>query len=337
MELRILHISDLHVAHGRPRAGLGLGAYWRRLRAGGLHRRADLGFLRSHDPDVLEAVAHLAWQLGTARAIDMIAVTGDIATHGRPEDQALARTFIDGRADGSLPWLTSIRPHPLISEMPTLAGAGVPVVVVPGNHDRYTLPIGLPRNSHFDREFGIAGTWGPLWDGADCQYRLVRANGLVAAVVAADFSLRHALDASVFPPLAYLGEGRAYPDILRRLHGQTAALLNHQSRPDLVVWLVHFAPDFPFPAGRGWWLGFHDGDKVLQAAASLGVDALLTGHTHRALRYPAGSGTVHCAGTASQLGAAEQWVHVLALHPKRGARVLDSYKWAGHAFQARVC
>lgn len=149
---------------------------------------------------------------------------------------------------------------------PTLQAAGRPIVLIPGNHDRYTS-FRFPGGKRFDTVFG--GHW-TVGQGAQ-ELWVRQRGGETLVLLGADLTLRrHDLGSS---PLGFLGRGRAYLKRLAQL-----CSLTQQARTRYpgcaALWVIHFEPAAPDS-----WLQLLD--ERLQAAAlqQNPVDGILCGHT----------------------------------------------------------
>ena len=190
-----------------------------------------------------------------------------------------------------------------------MAAAPVPIVMIPGNHDRYAPPSMLPRSDAFDRTFNH------FWSAGSSAQTLgvFHKDNAYCAIVGLDLSLRAGSDAGRTLGAVW-GRGKAYPDVLSRATVLTADL--RARFPDIVVlWAVHFPPHFP---GIDPALSLADADVLIDAASQSGVKLLLTGHTHERQLYEATSSSgrsvrVACAGSASQFGESEHTIGILAI------------------------
>jgi 3',5'-cyclic AMP phosphodiesterase CpdA len=265
---RLLHVSDLHVNKHRSIIDVATGVAYQAYKAENLARLV-------HE-----------WR----DRLDLILISGDLAHVGDPDTGLrMAEHLCTAAPSGPVPWLTTER-------TPTLSH-GVPIHLLPGNHDRfgYLRDAGGRAFDPIFYAFWSAGqgaqTFPPLAspDGAD---RL--------AIVAADFSL--AFNSDETTPGGRWGQGRVYTAVLDKLIAQTNALRDTQP-PPAVVWAIHFPPAF---AEVDDALSLIDDSKVLDAADGLQIPAIFAGHTHQARQYhPAGPDgaerrvEVLCAGAAT--------------------------------------
>jgi 3',5'-cyclic AMP phosphodiesterase CpdA len=302
---RLLHLSDFHIAVQQKLIGFPDLKY---------KPGYPLGYFSlspsSYDLDLAKAVAKHAFLHGNR--LDAILVTGDLATVGHVADLALAHDYVHGPGLPAplpgqpiwtwAPWLSANR-------FPTLESSGAPVVLLPGNHDRFDGPWLHAGGTAFDAIFAAD------WDGQRKTQTLVvlQIGSENLAVIAADFTLQRDADADIAAGgrWAYMGQGRVYPAVLRQLAHETQAQqaqYNHLA----VVWALHFPPEF---AGIDPLLRLID-DHLLAAAAQTGVTHLFAGHTHEPRQYALGSNPairIHCAGTATQYCAPPP--NANSLHP----------------------
>lgn len=294
---RILHVSDLHLAQiartinfidtrsVRQHAVLA----YKRLRGSSTtlrYRRPT-----SHDP---AAVYNLAAHLYQNPDVDLILITGDIATTGDLSDQQTAHELLTAQPEHR--WTSA-------HQRPTLRGAMAPVAILPGNHDRYTriqFPFGT-AGAAFDAVFR------EYWPAGQDAFEIgvLRKEGEWLGIVGADFTLRKgdATDA-----LAQTGEGEVYQDILANLRSRTREMRDQiETRTGArvaIIWAVHFAPAFK---GCKPLLGLRNEDALLTAAKEEQVFHILCGHTHEsrtyALQVKKTYVHIYCAGTAAAYDA----------------------------------
>ncbi len=265
--IRILHLSDLHLAKRRYER-------WRRI----------------GDRYVLEELSRFVYERRTS--IDAIVVTGDLAASGEREDLYRAAGFLS---------LSSV------DGRPTLHAAGKPIVLLPGNHDRFTYSLRVVYHSdNFERVFG--SLWHAGVGGVQPCF-LPNPDAPALAILCADFTLGSVRDESVLG--GRWGQGKVYDDRLQSLVRLTNELRGTEHSP-AIVWALHFAPEFP---GVSRLEELVDGQKLLSAAAGLDIRHIMCGHTHRKLFYPfqgCEGGGIHCAGTASCLKRGwDTSIHVL--------------------------
>ena len=222
---------------------------------------------------------------------DAILVTGDLATTGEEIDLREAAELSLGTPKER--WLTG-------AMRPTLQGAQLPVIVLPGNHDRFDGPTAVPpfwasggRNfdAHFEDWRSVSAVAFTL------KAPLPQTDALT--VVCGDLTLIEDADADGL--WGRLGQGCAYETVLARM-----VELSSKARsfgPTAVLWAVHFPPQFP---GEDAVMRLLNAESLLKKATSVGVSHILSGHTHQPLVYkPVKFPTVevHCAGTACSLSS----------------------------------
>ena len=272
----LLHLSDLHLA------GI-FRAFYKRL--GHLS-------LSVYDPDALTAVSEIMYNW--RNFIDGILISGDIATTGSNNDLQSALDIFS-TPDNFIPgqnWLSDKRKPTLKPE-----GFNKPIILVPGNHDRYANLSGFPGKKYYQYFYSY---W-PVGIGGVQSCFLPNEKVPILAIVCADFSLNDIGDCSCFG--GHFGQGRVYKDRLQKLVQETQRIA--KSYPECgIIWMLHFAPKFEKKRHLRDQLILLDSDDLIEAAEKLGVNYFFCGHTHQYLDYSAtvhGSVKIHCAGTSTCL------------------------------------
>jgi 3',5'-cyclic AMP phosphodiesterase CpdA len=323
--IRILHASDLHISTRASYTsgwdivspGVSLNSLGKIVRDpfDAARRLRRTAFLSTYDPDPLGAFARLVYDVQTKPAhahelrtpVDAVVLTGDISTSGLQHDLELVREFLEGPANGP-DAVVSDGGFPTLAHVNAYAGGDTPVWILPGNHDRYrrvraTLNIDYsPGGRNFEKVLG--SYWGkpfpgqPDWGPDVVEFPTLTKGGLNVTVIAADFNLRHKRD-RVGPRRNKYAQGRVYPEIVEELRSATEAARAAYGQPHVVLWAVHFPPRFP---GIGDSMRLIDEDWLVGAAESLGVAAIMSGHTHEQLEYPVSNPRPEgfCGGTATQ-------------------------------------
>lgn len=294
--IRLLHISDLHLATERPLGSTG----WVRQFLGGIG-----------DLHILEGALRLATK--ARHRLDAVLISGDIADSGKEQDLQFAAKYFSQSVStddsGILPY----------SSFATL---DLPVLLVPGNHDRFLNELGSPGCKNFDRVFR------DFWQESSRVSSSVVTNksGTTSlCVVSADLSLREKRDA--VGSLGYLGQGRAYKDVVDQLVSETKCLQN-DGLP--AIWMVHFPPSFPKIEEN---LELLESNYLEQAAMSCGIMHILCGHRHEYRYYAVGQTSllrVFAAGSASHQKLREaNTIHFLEACINHGEiRTLEYQTWA---------
>ena len=176
----------------------------------------------------------------------------------------------------------------------------MPVLCLPGNHDRF-IPtrapiIFRPGGTEFDRLADYSHV--PVHP-IELTCDLPNDRRLRAVVLGADLTLKRLGDHE--GTCGWLAQGRAYERICNSLSRATEWHRKRKKEEEVlcVLWAVHFPPEFPGIPRHSRLL---DERKFIEAANHAGVDAVLAGHTHRQLAYrnPAMSFRVFCCGTTTQ-------------------------------------
>jgi 3',5'-cyclic AMP phosphodiesterase CpdA len=302
---RLLHLSDLHIAVQQKVIGFPDRRHLPQYPLGQFSLSPS-----SYDFDLAKAVAKHAFLLGNQ--LDAILITGDLATLGYTADLTLARDYghapgLPQPLPGQPPWTWA--PWLNASGFPTLEPSGAPVILLPGNHDRFHGWLLHAGGTAFDVVF-VAD-----WDGRrKAQTLIVLQLGREhLAILAADFTLQRDADADAATGgrWAYVGQGKVYPAVLQALLQETMSQ-RAQYQPLALVWALHFPPEW---AGMDPVLRLVD-DHLLAVASRAGVAHLFCGHTHEPRSYALASNPavqVYCAGTATQYCAPPP--HANSLHP----------------------
>lgn len=286
--VRILHASDLHIC-----TVPNLTSPIDRISAGTLYDAVVEGiFVSSYDVSVLQRFADFVYKQAARGLLNAVVLTGDIATTGEREDLEKALEFFKAPPDVRLSTQTA-------EQEPTLAGISIPIILLPGNHDRYVTGPGYapggvgygPGGRIFDDVFK------QFWFGPVTLPRLINVDEFTAVVIAADFNLLTSdhCDAR----FGWLAQGKAYDRILAQLEEATNLIVSRTDSPLCVIWAIHFPPGFPQVSKL---MRLIDSDKFVRSANRSGVNAVLAGHTHDPVRYrrPEMKFDVFCAGTVSQ-------------------------------------
>lgn len=299
----ILHASDLHIADAPNHLGL----FDRRYED--MWSNPELISLQaSHDPDALDALASLAYE--RREELDLALLTGDLAATGSRPDLLAARARLTSPS----------KLHTTKDGNPTLGFLGSRLKLMPGNHDRFRAsPAFLPGGTEFDKLF--AAHWSA---GQSVQLLLdSQKNGARLAVIAADFTLAREDVFLLTDAVRHFGKGRVYDDRLQELERLTREALAGGAA---VVWAVHFKPECSERL-----LALEDDDLLLQAAADLGVSAILCGHTHSStpLSDIGGVWVAACGTTTQSFSAEGNFAHLLRLTvPRGGGRAaLELYRY----------
>ena len=267
--LRLLHLSDLHIARRYSKFGSSSRKY------------------------ILEEIARFSYL--RKKNIDGILISGDIADFGKQHDLECAKEFIF-----SPPQIKSTKPWLNYYNRPTLQACEKPIILIPGNHDRFSI-LCRPDIKMFDSIF--FDSWKPIQNRIQLTL-LPNDKNYSLAVVSADFCLRQIDDNSIIG--GYLGQGKVYGNRLAELIRQTKKINSNSLAK--VLWMVHFAPEFENHLELSYidkrYLKLIDSQRLIEAAKNLKVRHIFCGHIHYNKNpFNAGDSTdacwIHYAGTAA--------------------------------------
>jgi 3',5'-cyclic AMP phosphodiesterase CpdA len=247
----------------------------------------------SHRTDQALELARWAWRNANKSGdegydFDLIALTGDLARTGEKSELLKARGFLGEKG---------VTPKPLREVGYTLGHSRVPILALPGNHDRYEDVFATPDAGLFDSVFD------DVWRGGSARVseQILALSGQELAFVSADFSLRQRNIVEDYrSKWAVFGQGEVDETVRDLLEDVTKKLREAPARRP-IIWLLHFPlllTDDRDLALLGW-------QQLTSIAARYEVDAILCGHIHQKRAYMLGSTWVHCAGTACAVDAEE--------------------------------
>lgn len=281
----LLHLSDLHFAD-----------------TSGLKDREAIivnlmaRFRGAANQDIAEALAFEVFSMRDT--VDAVLITGDLAITGRAEDLALAKDYVGKPAVEG--WLSK-------DQAPTLATGQLPVWLLPGNHDRYHDSLGTPGCKEFDSMFA------DYWDvGQGVKSFEIDSGRGRLDVVCGDLSLQDSKDST--SRRGRWGQGRAYKALIRAMVERSSAIkAENTGRSHCgIIWAVHFPPHYP---GGDESLQLINGKDLIEAAGEVGIEYILCGHQHRAVKVRLDDSLkvkeILCAGSATELKMGqENWFHL---------------------------
>lgn len=330
--IRILHASDLHISiHKQLRSPLDrlgdLGDRWdvpARAVADTLRLPKNLitGWWKkttasSHDPETLEALAEFIYENAKEKfdadgneiteegegKLDGVVITGDLATTGSTGDVEMVSKFLRAKFNPRHPHRSRESDY----RGATLSAVRVPVLCLPGNHDRFIptreMYLGIfpiffkPGGTEFDRL--VEDYSQRVVHSIELTDELSHGRRLKVVVLGADLTLSHFDDHTRL--FGWLAQGKVRSHICRRLVAMTEQVKEQKKEDEVlcVLWAIHFPPDFPGVRDHSRLLGER---QLIKAANRAGVHAVLAGHTHQHLTYrnPSMSFRVFCCGTTTQ-------------------------------------
>lgn len=275
-KLKILHLSDLHLAATYNRA---------KYKAIGSFQNT----LSVYNNDALIALAKFVYIY--RNRLDGILISGDIVVTGTDKDLTFAIEFFNSPSDvhSEAPWLNS-------KGKPTLHAFKKPIIIIPGNHDRYSSIItGSPGNLFYNY-------FSSYWDvgaGGIKTFYLPNEESPTLAIVCSDFTLADSGDCTV--RLGHFGQGMIYPHRLDELEDATNRVKEtHDSCA--IIWMIHFAPKYEEQFKLSERMRLINSDDLIEKAEKVGVKYVFCGHTHRNRPYTVKKNheiKINCAGSSS--------------------------------------
>lgn len=325
--IRIVHISDLHFCASARRVGPQ--AYLRYV----LDKRslpakpvaaavaaARATFMpSSHDPDLSYfAAKFICENLGDH---DVILITGDLATTGMPPDINVASAYVSQPAKSVGSYLSPSNAPTLLSD-PTL-----PIIFLPGNHDRFEDDAGACGSTNFDNAF--KNVWAAGRNGIEI-FPLTNSDTMERLfLISADFCLSSDQHSSPIGWPARCGQGLAYNNIVSDMVYKSNQIRGAYPEAG-IIWVSHFPPA-PQAAGFCGSLELLNHSAVIKGALQAGIEFILAGHIHEKISFDVGGVKIICAGAACTYAEKQgNWIHSLAFNVKGGQVSLTDeahYRW----------
>lgn len=255
----IIHISDLHLGRQDIKNSL--------VRA----RNHFLPELSPHQPYLLDALQDRIYLLkNEMESVDLIIISGDIATTGHAGDLQVAFSIIS-----------------------TLNAFNL--LVLPGNHDRFrgTLAEG-PGGTKFDDHFHS------MWpSGKTFHHKVIEKDGEEIAIICADLTFRMTHPENPTGISAMWGQGIVYSDAASGLEEEVRDI-RAKKRDIEIILVIHFTPHSPPSCQVAENLKLRKEELFLNVAEDRGIKYLLCGHIHETKSYERNHLSVYVASTPTQ-------------------------------------
>jgi Icc-related predicted phosphoesterase len=263
---RLIHISDLHIGAVPNR----LGAMDR------MEKGEQPNLFASHDLHASRLVALkirdlLSTRLSQRHPIDLLLISGDVATSADPEDLDQARDYIDNVLK-----LGHIESATLASSR--TAHNALNIFAMPGNHDRMTS-LGKFGMQTYEEKF--EDYW-PDEDGYTRSFsarvikKTISGTASHLAIIGGDLSYGVEQNRGLTSGAANLGKGQ----FVQRFHGPALRDLTEMLRREYenccVIWAVHFPPSglVRDHYRLDYW------NELMKLARDIEIPLILSGHIH---------------------------------------------------------
>jgi len=213
---------------------------------------------------------------------DAIVLSGDLATTGAADDLSAVIQFMEG--------VPVHGDYQTAEGQPTLLAARKPILIIPGNHDRFGAALAMypPGAVVFDH---ILGAYWNAGQGAQELWTCRKAESTLV-ILGADLTLRPGEIGE--GPWGYLAQGRAYRDTLTRLRDITESARRRDPLA-IVVWVIHFDPTVEDGAHA-----LLDSHHFREAVEQQQVPTVLCGHVHYNYSTPFATANLYVCGTTTQ-------------------------------------
>lgn len=302
MTLRIGFIADAHLAEIANRTNIRSlwdRKIWENLDAVSGEVAKTIYKPASHEIRPLNAAVEFVRSV--AHQLDLLVLLGDLSTTGLAEDINVAKDIFTSKSG---------KRHITSSIQPRFGVLGVPLHIIPGNHDRYQDDLATPGGEEFDRAF--AAEYQPI--NSVCHQTL-KSREVTLGLFSADFCY---LAGQRGPKLhSRWGQGRASAVVLGELDRQTS-LWKKRNPNKPVIWAIHFSPRDRVPDE----ILLENGSEVMALAHKLGVNNVFCGHTHSRSHDVGTHPHVYTAGSVSAFESR----HNHFLHVARVSREEKHYR-----------
>ncbi len=330
-KFNVIHVSDLHCGVESDAANIFSAIEsWKNSRDAvrELPRSIMRGmFQTTYNLEIAKKAARfIVLQSGNA---SLIIASGDLATSGRYEDLGVAYNFFEGSPrSNEMFFVTS-------NATPTIVQATLPVLLIPGNHDRFKDSWGTAGGTTFDEIF--RSHWpNPV---SRIRRRVLEdpSSGSKLGFVGADLCLWTNDDARPPSAINRFGQGKAHKQVVSAMRTETQAL--RESYPGVgVAWVIHFPPCAT--DGENPLLELLDRVAVLDAARDENIRLILAGHIHAPALVQDGDISVFCAGSAAAyLCPHGYWIHKLEIEVMDSVASLTdraNFAWNGSDFALNI-
>lgn len=297
--INILHASDLHICiHDQLRSPIdkfgdlenpwdislsGMSEKFRLLPEFALAWWQKMA-ASSYDPETLQALAEFIYNNARRKLdeqgneivesgedkLDAVVLTGDLATTGSYDDIKLVANFLRAPSSRRCCYKSGEKYY----RGPTLSAVKIPVLCLPGNHDRFIGSHDFYRNRPIVFKPGSTEFDEQILDYRPAPFRelelfapITETKKLRVVVLAVDFTLEDLRDCE--GEFGWLAQGLAFSNRRKAVADRTDALQKAKSDNELlcIIWAMHFPPKFPHFPDHSRLLGE---DNVIRAANRTG-------------------------------------------------------------------